>query len=124
MSTLAISIKLLDPFQNLRSLSINFKHEGLATQHTYAKLLLSLNSTNRLEMLNLTSLCRIDVPLIKIVAASFPLLRVLHLSCTERLIPSCCWVCFEEAASSLVHSPVPDMFATSRDLAVRYKCFS
>ncbi|KAF7983747.1 hypothetical protein HWV62_19721 [Athelia sp. TMB] len=73
LSALSGSINMfLAPFQNLRSLSIDFIHEGLATQHTYIKLFLDLKALDRLESLQLVSLCRIDVPLIKIVAKCFP----------------------------------------------------
>lgn len=117
----AVTLKVLNPFHNLRSLSINFEYEGLATQHTYIKLLLNPSAPDRLESLTLSSLPRIDIPLLKIISARFPHLRALRLSCTERLHRSCCWVCFEESASGVVHSPVPDMFATPGDLAVRWR---
>ena len=121
---LASPLGCLDPFVNLRSLSIDFSPDGLATQHTRAKHIFSGSSSagimfpSCLESLTLTSLSRIDVPLLKIIVACFPHLITLSLSCTERLDLDCCWGCFEESASAIVHSPIPGMFSTSADLAV------
>ena len=115
------SAERLDFFVNLRSLSVDFSFDGLASQQACAKYIFASNAAEfpfRLETLTLTSLCRIDLPLLKIIATRFPRLIDLSLSCTERLDLDCCWGCFEESASNIVHSPIPDMFATSEDLAV------
>ncbi|KIM88111.1 hypothetical protein PILCRDRAFT_814013 [Piloderma croceum F 1598] len=71
-----------------------------------------------LESLTLTSLSRIDVPLLKIISTRFRHLIKLSLSCTELLDLNCCWACLADSASSIMHSPIPDMFPTSKDLAV------
>ncbi|KAG1764001.1 hypothetical protein EDD22DRAFT_821754 [Suillus occidentalis] len=55
-------------------------------------------------------LWRIDVPLLKIVASAFPSVKILHLSCSEQLDVSCCWPCFEESSTAVVHSPIPNYF--------------
>lgn len=120
---LASPFECLDSFVNLRSLSIDFSPDGLATQHACAKRILDRLFPFCLESLTLTSLSRIDVPLLKIIATRFPHLYTLSLSCTERLDLDCCWGCLADSASSIVHSPIPDMFATSNDLAVSTRTF-
>ena len=116
-SILATRFAYLDAFLHLRSLSIVFS-EGLATQHECAKLIFDRSFPFRLESLTLMCLSRIDVPLLNIIAARFPCLIFLVLSCTQRLDSGCCWGCLEDSASSTIHSPIPDMFPTSEDLAV------
>jgi hypothetical protein len=121
-SILATRFVYLDAFLHLRSLSIVFS-EGLATQHTCAKRIFDRSFPFRLESLTLTCLSRIDVPLLNIIATRFPRLISLVLSCTQRLDFKCCWACLEDSASSILHSPIPDMFSTSDDLAVTTHAF-
>ncbi|KAG1860279.1 hypothetical protein DFJ58DRAFT_905547 [Suillus subalutaceus] len=64
----------------------------------------------KLTSLTMTKLWRIDVPLLKIVASTFPSIKILHLSCSEQLDVSCCWACFEESSTAVVHSPIPNYF--------------
>lgn len=123
-TTLASTFTCLSRFSNLRFLSIDFSRDGLATQHFCVKCifnqnLILKNVPFRLDSLTLTSLSRIDVPLLNIIANCFPDLVTLRLSCTERLHLDCCWVCLEESASTIIHSPIPDMFTNSETLAVR-----
>ena len=117
-TTLASTSEYLGSFVNLRSLSIDFSPDGLATQHACAKRIMDRLFPFCLESLTLTSLSRIDVPLLKIISTRFPHLINLSLSCTELLNLNCCWGCLADSASSIMHSPIPDMFATSKDLAV------
>ncbi|KAH7910308.1 hypothetical protein BJ138DRAFT_1192525 [Hygrophoropsis aurantiaca] len=65
----------------------------------------------QLTSLTLTALWRIDVPLLTTIAVATPFLKTLHLSCSEHLDISCCWLCFEESSSVVVHSPIPNHFA-------------
>jgi hypothetical protein len=102
----------------LRSLSIDFSHDGLVTQHpVILRLFAHINST-QLTSLTLTALPRIDVPLLKLIALKIPKLKKLMLSSTERLDCACCDDCFNESASRVIHSPIPDMFADVGRLAV------
>ncbi|KAG2138757.1 hypothetical protein BD769DRAFT_1651087 [Suillus cothurnatus] len=64
----------------------------------------------QLTSLTMTQLWRIDVPLLKTVASAFPSVKILHLSCSEQLDVSCCWPCFEESSTAVVHSPIPNYF--------------
>ncbi|KAJ6607502.1 hypothetical protein B0H10DRAFT_552166 [Mycena sp. CBHHK59/15] len=106
---------------HLQELSIDLEAEGLATQHSILKHLLSpiTNASHNLTLLALTSLPRIDIPLLRLIADCFPYLVDLYLSCTERLDFSCCWNCCGESLGLTIHSPVPDMFSDSTDMAVR-----
>lgn len=123
-TTLASPVCLIMSFTHLKSLSIDFSVDGMATQrHTietiFKPLIENPASSLRLQSLNLTSLARIDLPLLKNIAKCFPLLDTLRLSCTERLFLGCCWPCLEDSASSIIHSPIPDMFSSPDSLAVR-----
>ncbi|KAF8449364.1 hypothetical protein L210DRAFT_3703595 [Boletus edulis BED1] len=69
-----------------------------------------------LTSLTLTHLWYIDVLLLSMVSGAFPGLRSLHLSCSEHLDLSCCWGCFEESSSAVVHSPIPNHFRTVASL--------
>lgn len=121
-TTIACPFSSLESFSNLRHLSVDFSHDGLSTQSACLKFLFGQNmSTNRpllLQSLTLHCLPRIDTKLLKMISNRFPYLQILHLSSTERLSIECCWNCLEESASSIVHSPIPDMFASPEDLAV------
>lgn len=72
-----------------------------------------------LTSLALTGLWRIDVFLLSVITRGFPGLVSLHLSCSEHLDVSCCWACFEDSSSAVVHSPVPNHFPTVASLTVR-----
>ncbi|KAJ7765410.1 hypothetical protein DFH07DRAFT_363684 [Mycena maculata] len=106
---------------HLQELSIDLDSEGFVTQHPFLQLLcrhlLPHNTFHKLTMLTLTSLPRIDIPLLRLIAGSFPLLVDLYLSSTERL-DFHCWHCYEESLGLTIHSPVPDMFSDSRAMAV------
>lgn len=72
----------------------------------------------------ITELSLLDLPdispgCLNVIAKKFADLTSLELSCTERLDDSCCWGCFEESASCVNHSPVPDIFPTVGDMTVR-----
>ncbi|KAG2040117.1 hypothetical protein BDR03DRAFT_950333 [Suillus americanus] len=72
----------------------------------------------QLTSLTMTKLWRIDVPLLKTVASAFPSVKILHLSCSEQLDISCCWACFEESSTAVVHSPIPNYFNDITKLTV------
>lgn len=74
--------------------------------------------SSTLTHLKLTSLTYIDVSLLRLVSSSFPSLLRLHLSCTERILHTHCWGCYEESLQCVMHSPIPDVFPTQMDLMV------
>ncbi|KAJ7091348.1 hypothetical protein B0H15DRAFT_977221, partial [Mycena belliarum] len=127
--TLTFHSAQLSALNYLQELSVDLSTEGLRSQLPILKriclALLSccssvdnINASHTLTILTLTSLPRIDIPLLRLIAESFPRLVDLHLSCTERLDLHCCWLCYEESLGVTVHSPVPEMFSHSRDMAV------
>ncbi|EGN95153.1 hypothetical protein SERLA73DRAFT_162708 [Serpula lacrymans var. lacrymans S7.3] len=69
-----------------------------------------------LTTLTVVALSRIDGQLLTSIASVLPALTVLHLSCTENLDISCCWACFAESASAVVHSPIPNHFTNIKKL--------
>ncbi|KAG1738845.1 uncharacterized protein EDB91DRAFT_1054364 [Suillus paluster] len=98
-------------------LIISFSSDGRQSQTTRLKRIFSPPEIPltpwfppQLTSLTLTKLWRIDVPLLKTVASAFPSVRILHLSCSEQLDVSCCWPCFEESSTAVVHSPIPNYF--------------
>jgi hypothetical protein len=105
----------------LNMISIDFFYDGLATQHLAVNLFvrhLAIGARNTITSLSLTRLARVDFPLCSLISSTFPYLIELRLSCTERLDPGCCWECLEESASTMVHSPIPDVCTDIRVLAV------
>ncbi|KAJ7180646.1 hypothetical protein C8R46DRAFT_861599, partial [Mycena filopes] len=100
---------------HLEELSIDLATEGLNTQKPVLKLI--DKASPKLTMLTLTSLPCIDIPLLHLIADTFPCLVDLYLSCTERL-EFHCWSCYEESLGRTMHSPVPDMFSDSRAMAL------
>lgn len=117
--------KSLMNFTNLRDLHISFDDVNLRGQQKAIQTLitrfsvssLTLNPERSLKTLILTFLPRIDVPLLRSIASTFPLLVNLALSCTERLYG---WR-LEENWSCTNHSPIPDMFNDAPSLAVRLR---
>ncbi|KAK7012227.1 deacetylase sirtuin-type domain-containing protein [Favolaschia claudopus] len=99
---------------HLDELSIDLATEGLITQKPFLKLIDS--ASPRLTMLTLTSLPCIDMQLLKFIAATFPCLLDLYLSCTERLHFHC-WSCYEESLGRTTHSPIPDVFSSATHMA-------
>ncbi|KAJ7442253.1 hypothetical protein FB451DRAFT_1057677 [Mycena latifolia] len=129
--TLTFHSAQLGALTHLQELSVDLGTEGLYSQHPALKRICcdllpcsspidNINTFHTLTVLTLTSLPRIDVPLLRLIAHSFLLLFDLHLSCTERLDLHCCWWCYEECLEVTIHSPVPDMFSRSRDMAVAF----
>ncbi|KAJ7668327.1 hypothetical protein B0H17DRAFT_222001 [Mycena rosella] len=129
--TLAFHSDQLAALTNLQELSLDLGTEGLFTQHPILKQIFryllsgsspinNINPSHTLTVLTLTSLPRIDIPLLRLITDSFPRLVDLHLSCTERLDLHCCWCCYEESFGITIHSPVPDMFSRSRDMAIAF----
>ncbi|KAI0687153.1 hypothetical protein C8T65DRAFT_819090 [Cerioporus squamosus] len=106
----------LSCFASLRDLALDLSADGLATQRSRCVLLFQ-NVTADLCSLKLTYLPRIDVTLLSLLASRFPSLSQLELSCTERLDEQCCWICYEESSSCVVHSPIPDLFPSAERLA-------
>lgn len=110
---------------NLTSISINFSRDGLSTIATRMKLvfkhldlLTTPDSRRNVVTLKLVDLPRIDVKTMELVARSFPNLRELHMECADQLDEGCCLSCYEESASRVMHSPVPDVFLSVERLAV------
>ncbi|KAG1864802.1 hypothetical protein F4604DRAFT_2027189 [Suillus subluteus] len=104
-------------YRNLKHLMISFSSDGRQSQTTRLKRIFSPLAIPliprfppQLTSLTMTKLWRIDVPLLKIVASTFPSIKILHLSCSEQLDVSCCWACFEESSTAVVHSPIPNYF--------------
>ncbi|KAG2125060.1 hypothetical protein DEU56DRAFT_587760 [Suillus clintonianus] len=104
-------------YRNLKHLIISFSSDGRQSQTTRLKRIFSPPAIPlitwflpQLTSLTMTKLWRIDVTLLKTVASAFPSVKVLHLSCSEQLDVSCCWPCFEESSSAVVHSPIPNYF--------------
>ncbi|KAJ7252787.1 hypothetical protein B0H12DRAFT_611720 [Mycena haematopus] len=93
---------------HLEELSLDLATEGLITQKPFLKLI--NNASPKLTMLTLSSLPCIDIPLLRLITATFPCLFDLYLSCTERL-EFHCWSCYEESLGRTIHSPIPDMFS-------------
>lgn len=111
-------------YRNLKHLMISFSSDGRQSQTTRLKCIFSPPATltpwfpSQLTSLTMTRLWRIDVPLLKIVASAFPSVEILHLSCSEQLDVSCCWPCFEESSTAVVHSPIPNYFNDITKLTV------
>ena len=101
----------------LRSLELDFAEDGLSTQRSRC-LLLFKNMTADLTILAMTSLPRIDVPLLSMLSTRFPSLKTLTLSSTERLDKECCWLCYEESSGCTIHSPIPEVYPSVHALAV------
>lgn len=111
-------------FPNLRSLKLSLATTGGATQKDQLIRLydnpLAPMTMLHMTSLTLTSLSRIDALLLNIVGKTFPMLMNLHLSCSENLDMSCCWICFEESSTALIHSPIPNYYADVRRLTVSH----
>ncbi|KAG2142865.1 uncharacterized protein EDB93DRAFT_1088458 [Suillus bovinus] len=102
---------------NLKHLMISFSSDGRQSQTTRLKrifsppaILLTPWFPPQLTSLTMTKLWRIDVPLLRTIASAFSSVKTLHLSCSEQLDVSCCWSCFEESSTAVVHSPIPNYF--------------
>ncbi|KAF7356609.1 Deacetylase sirtuin-type domain-containing protein [Mycena venus] len=106
----------LAALSHLEELSVDLATEGLITQKPFLKLI--HNASAKLTMLTLTSLPCVDIPLLRLISATFPCLLDLYLSCTERLELHCCWSCYEESLGRTTHSPIPDMFSSCTEMAI------
>ena len=111
------SLDILRYFTSLQELDLDFSCDGLSTQASRVLHIFN-NISADLSMLKLTYLPRIDASLLALIAFRFPSLTTLELSCTERLDKTCCWLCFEESGSCTVHSPIPDVYPSVKNLAV------
>ncbi|KAL4078960.1 hypothetical protein V8B97DRAFT_2068617 [Scleroderma yunnanense] len=110
-------------FWNLRSLHVWLSTSGSLTQNNVlARILDPLASLTLPHMtsLRLTNLWRVDIPLMNMVARLFPMLTTLHLSCSESLDVSCCWICFEESSVSVTHSPIPNHYVNVSTLTTEF----
>lgn len=114
---LTLQPTLLLKFLNLQVVELDFSPDGLATQAQRAKLLLSLLPATLTE-LRLLSVPRVDTHILDLVAAQCPALETLDLTCIERLDEGCCWLCFEESSTCIVHSPIPDVYPSVKELSV------
>lgn len=109
-------------FRDLRSMHISLAEDGSRIQGSILNRILSKPTlpvmASRLTSLKMTGLWRIDVDLLSTVAKTFPGLTDLHLSCSENLDTSCCWLCYEESSMAVIHSPIPDHYANVKTLTV------
>ncbi|KIK18152.1 hypothetical protein PISMIDRAFT_14551 [Pisolithus microcarpus 441] len=107
-------------FRDLRSMHISLAEDGSRIQGSILNRILSKPTlpvmASRLTSLKMTGLWRIDVDLLSTVAKTFPGLTDLHLSCSENLDTSCCWLCYEESSMAVIHSPIPDHYANVKTL--------
>ena len=116
-SCLSILSARLPSFTALCSVHISFLGQTLITQsNTILSLLLALPP--HISSLTLLHLAEIDTLTLTLLGTRFTELRTLELSCSERLDTSCCWQCFEESASCVCFSPLPDRYGTLANLAV------
>ncbi|KIP02295.1 hypothetical protein PHLGIDRAFT_122577, partial [Phlebiopsis gigantea 11061_1 CR5-6] len=106
----------LTRFSNLRRIAVDFDAEGLGTHHDSSKLILSClpPQLTQLELLHLPS---VTTQLLSLIAVHCPGLKTLVLRCSDRLLPDCCWNCYDEAGSCTVHSPIPDHYCDAARLA-------
>ncbi|KAJ3745777.1 hypothetical protein DFH05DRAFT_1051885 [Lentinula detonsa] len=107
----------------LEHLRLNFEKEGLQTQHPICQRLFPNLASSKLSSLIIDMIPRIDRTLLSLISRSFPCLKVLKLSVTERLTieRDCfCWCCFEDVLECCVHSPIPDSYGDVSLLAQSY----
>lgn len=112
-------------FRNLKHLMITFSSDGRQSQTIRLQRISSPPAIHQcplfpshLTSLTLTKLWRIDVPLLQTLASAFASVKILHLSCSEQLDVSCCWTCFGESSTAVVHSPIPNYFPDITKLTV------
>lgn len=119
-SSLHVQTDRLLKFSNLHCVSIDFDSEGLGTHHDSSKLILSClpPQVTQLELLHVPS---ITTYLLSLISTHCPFLKTLVIRCSDRLLPDCCWNCYDEAESCTVHSPIPDHYCDVASLAVRYR---
>jgi hypothetical protein len=105
----------------LHSLDIYTGTETLATQNPAAKRIFKnlVKPGPSLRSLTMTSLARIDSMLLELISETLPGLEILELSCIERIRMECCWGCFEDSLSCIVHSPIGDYHVDCQSLVVR-----
>ncbi|KAJ3995477.1 hypothetical protein F5050DRAFT_1573497 [Lentinula boryana] len=107
----------------LEHLRLNFEKEGLQTQHPICQRLFPNLASSKLSSLIIDMIPRIDRTLLSLISRSFPCLKVLKLSVTERLTVErdCfCRCCFEDVLECCVHSPIPDSYGDVSLLAQSY----
>lgn len=117
-ATLHSSLGNLKRFIQLESARINYYKEGIYTQYTISRRILTALPSLKLTLLEICFLPRIDTALLRLIAANFPQLETLSLSCTERLDADCCYSCYEQSASRTIFSPIPEYFTDAENLAV------
>ncbi|KAJ7574385.1 hypothetical protein C8J56DRAFT_872350 [Mycena floridula] len=111
----------LQYFTHIQELSIDCRTEGLSSQqqalrNIFQNLVTRRDPSLQMTTLTLVSLPRIDVPLLRLIASTFPHLINLVLSSTERLDFGHCAACYEESLSVIIHSPIPDTYLEVSDL--------
>jgi len=114
-------------FWDLRSLHVSLSTAGSLTQNRVLSQILEplgFLALSRMTSLRLTCLWCIDIPLIKMVARLFAALTSLHLSCSENLDVSCCWICFEDSSLGVTHSPIPNHYVNVSTLTVSFSAAS
>ncbi|KAH9840059.1 uncharacterized protein C8Q71DRAFT_795251 [Rhodofomes roseus] len=116
---LTLQPTLLLKLLNLQVVELDFLPDGLATQAQRVKLLLSLLPATLTE-LRLLNVPRIDTHILGLVAAQCPALETLDVTCIGRFDEGCCWLCFEESSTCIIHSPIPDVYPSIKELSVAF----
>ncbi|EIW79041.1 hypothetical protein CONPUDRAFT_155731 [Coniophora puteana RWD-64-598 SS2] len=78
----------------------------------HLSLLEGSQARGNLDDVGLGLVSRVDSAALFSVASSCPSLVTLSVSCTEGLDVSCCWHCFTESTTAVVHSPIPNYYAS------------
>lgn len=123
-------VSLLSKMTILETLCIAFSPDGLRIFQTRLNAIMRNIAINcpvlcgysgRLISLKITRIEKIDKAVLREISAVLPNLRNLWISTTDAItLPSslCCTCCYLDALGSVVHSPVPDVWLTSRQLTV------
>ncbi|KDR67617.1 hypothetical protein GALMADRAFT_231803 [Galerina marginata CBS 339.88] len=116
--------KDLNFLTHLKDFCIDFSHSSVVLQrssldHLFKALTAQLITKN-LTSLMLTSVPRIDIHLLGLVAKSFPGLTNIHLSSIEALDMTCCPNCYEDSLTRIFHSPIPDIYQDITSLATAF----
>ncbi|KAI0083954.1 hypothetical protein BDY19DRAFT_899436 [Irpex rosettiformis] len=136
-SAISAAPQILQRFSRLTALRVDFSTEGLHTHEDYVKLILSnLHTSANLILTPATKAKKLALPhiltlefcflpsitphILSMVSIYCPKLEELVLKCTDRLLPDCCWTCYEEVASCTTHSPLPDVICDVGDLTRAY----
>jgi hypothetical protein len=106
-TTMQIVEKKALPVYKMKLGSLELSCESVSTFSLSASILLVLpHLPKSLVSLKITFLPHITQLLLREIAERCMNLKELELSVVERLSTDCCWACFEELGTCVVHSPV------------------